>query len=76
MARTDQPQFKSASLPLPHKLSQVEWDFVEAHCKKREELGFIQQSIQSIYASATIVVRKMDTEENYTDFGSAVTIGR
>ena len=28
----------------PHKLGQVEWDFVEAQCRKLETLGFIQRS--------------------------------
>ena len=31
----------------PHKLGQVEWDFVEEQCKKLEALGFIQRSAQS-----------------------------
>ena len=52
----------------PHKLGQVEWDFVEAQCKKLEMLGFIQRSTQSTYASATVVVRKKDEGGNYTDF--------
>ena len=52
----------------PHKLGQVEWDFVEAQCRKLETLGFIQRSNQSAYASATVVVRKKDAEGNYTDF--------
>ena len=52
----------------PHKLGQVEWDFVDAQCKKLEALGFIQRSTQSMYAFATVVVRKKDLEGNYTDF--------
>ena len=52
----------------PHKLGQVEWDFVQAQCQKLEALKFIQRSTQSAYASATVVVRKKDTEGNYTDF--------
>ena len=52
----------------PHKLGQVEWDFVQAQCQKLEALGFIQRSTQSMYASATVVVRKKDAEGNYTDF--------
>ena len=52
----------------PHKLGQVEWDFVEAQYSKLEALGFIQRSTQSMYASATVVVRKKDAEGNYTDF--------
>ena len=52
----------------PHKLGKVEWDFVEAQCRKLETLGFIQRSNQSAYASATVVVRKKDAEGNYTDF--------
>ena len=52
----------------PHKLGQVEWDFVEAQCNKLKDLGFIRQSKQSQYASATVVVRKKDEEGNYTDF--------
>ena len=52
----------------PHKLGQVEWDFVQAHCQKLEALGFIRRSTPSMYASATVVVRKKDAEENYTDF--------
>ena len=52
----------------PHKLGQVEWDFVVGQCKKLEAPGFIQQSTQSTYASATVVVRKKDLEGNYTDF--------
>ena len=52
----------------PHKLGQVEWDFVESQCKKLEALGMIQWSTHSLYASATVVVRKKDAEGNYTDF--------
>ena len=52
----------------PHKLGQVEWDFVERQCAKLERLGFIRRSKQSKYASATVVVRKKDEEGNYTDF--------
>ena len=59
---SDKPIFR------PHKLGQVEWDFVAAQCKKLEALGMIQRSTQSLYASATVVVRKKDSEGNYTDF--------
>ena len=52
----------------PHKLGQVEWDFVEKQCCNLERLGFIRKSAQSKYASATVVVRKKDAEGNYTDF--------
>ena len=52
----------------PHKLGQVEWDFVDSQCKKLKALGFIQRSTQSQYASATVVVGKKDLDENYTDF--------
>ena len=52
----------------PHKLGHIEWDFVEAQCKKLEALGFIQCSTQSSYASATVLVRKKDVEGNYIDF--------
>ena len=52
----------------PHKLGQVEWDFVEAQCKKLEGLGFIQRSNQSMFALAIVVVRKKDEAGNYTDF--------
>ena len=31
----------------PHKLGQVEWDFVHAQCEKLAALGFIQRSKQS-----------------------------
>ena len=41
---------------------------MEAQCNKLEALGFIQRSTQSMYASATVVVRKKDAEGNYTDF--------
>ena len=51
-----------------HKLGQVEWDFVGAQCEKLAALGFIQRSTQSLYASATVVVRKNDEAGNYTDF--------
>ena len=51
----------------PHKLGQVEWDFVRAQCEKLAALGFIQRSTQSNYASAIVVVRK-DEHGNYTDF--------
>ena len=51
-----------------HKLSAAEWDFVDANCKKLLSLGFIRQSRQTRYASATVVVRKKDEEGNYTDF--------
>ena len=60
----------------PHKLGQVEWDFVESQCDKPERLGFIRRSKQSQYASATVVVRKKDEEGNYTDFGSVGTTAR
>ena len=60
---SDKPIFRS-----PQKLGQVEWDFVQAQCLKLEALGFIQRSTQSMYASATVVVRKKDAEGNYTDF--------
>ena len=60
---SDKPIFRP-----PHKLGQVEWDFVEAQCKNLERLGFIRRSNQSTYASATVVVRKEDAEGNYTDF--------
>ena len=52
----------------PHKLGQVEWDFVDAQCEELEALGFIQRSTQSTYAFATVVVRKKDLEGYYTDF--------
>ena len=52
----------------PHKLGQIEWDFVKTQCQKLETLGFIRKSTQSKYASATVVVRKKDTDGNYTDF--------
>ena len=60
---TEKPIFRP-----PHKLGRVEWDFVEAQCKKLEGLVFIQRSTQSLYASAIVVVRKKDEEGNYTDF--------
>ena len=60
---TDKPIFRP-----PHKLRQVEWDFVQAQCEKLAALGFIQRSTQSNYASATVVVRKKDEHGNYTDF--------
>ena len=60
---SDKPIFRP-----PHKLGQVEWDFVQAQCQKLEALGFIQRSTQYMYASATVVVRKKDAEGNYTDF--------
>ena len=52
----------------PHKLGQVEWDFVQAQCEKLSTLGFIQRSTQSSYASPTVVVWKKDEHGNYTDF--------
>ena len=60
---SDKPIFKP-----PHKLGQVEMDFVEAQCAKLEGVGFIQRSTRSLYASATVVVRKKDELGNYTDF--------
>ena len=60
---SDKPIFRP-----PHKLGQVEFDFVEAQCSKLEKLVFIKRSPQSQYASATVVVRKKDEEGNYTDF--------
>ena len=59
----DKPIFRP-----PHKLGQVEWDFVQTQCRKMEAVGVIQRSTQSMYASATMVVRKKDVEGNYTDF--------
>lgn len=55
-------------LQTPHKLGQVEWDFVGAQCEKSATLGFIQRSTQTMYASVTVVVRKKDEARNYTDF--------
>ena len=60
---SDKPIFRP-----PHKLGQVEWDFVEAQCNNLKRLGFIRRSNRSTYASATVVVRKKDAEGNYTDF--------
>ena len=60
---SDKPIFRP-----PHKLGQVEWDFLEGQCTNLERLGFIKKSKQSKYASATVVVRKKDMEGNYTDF--------
>ena len=60
---SDKPIFRS-----PHKVVQVELDFVETQCAKLEKLDFIRRSPQSQYASATVVVRKKDEEGNYTDF--------
>ena len=60
---SDKPIFRP-----PHKLGHVEWDFVEAQCAQLESLGFIQCSTQSMYASATVVVKKKDAKGNYTDF--------
>ena len=54
---SDKPIFRP-----PHKLGQVELDFVEAQCSKLEKLEFIGRSPQSQYASATVVVRKKDEE--------------
>ena len=65
--RIDLNSYKPIFRP-PHKLGQVEWDFVQAQCQKLEALGFIERSTQSMYASATVVVRKKDAEGNYTDF--------
>ena len=45
----------------------MEWDFVEAQCKKLESLGFIRRSTQSMYASAIVIVREKDAEGNYKD---------
>ena len=56
-----------------HKLGRVEWDFVEAQCKKLEALGFIQRSTQSTYASAMVVVRKKDEARNYTSGSAGIT---
>ena len=42
---SDKPIFRP-----PHKLGQVEWDFVEGQCEKLERLGFIRRSKQSKYA--------------------------
>ena len=61
----------NSKLPIfrpPHKLGQVEWDFVKTQCDKLEDLGFIQRSSQSMYAFATVVVRKKDADGNYTDY--------
>ena len=54
---SDKPIFRP-----PHKFWQVEWDFVEAQCAKLEALGMIQRPTQSMYASATVAVRKKDEE--------------
>ena len=40
---SDKPIFRP-----PHKLGQVEMDFVEAQCAKLEGLEFIQRSTQSL----------------------------
>ena len=47
----------------PHKLGQVELDFVDAQCSKLEKLGFIKRSSQSLNALATAVVRKKECDE-------------
>ena len=54
----------------PHKLGQVEMDFVEAQCATLEGLGFIVRSTQSLYASATMVARKKDECGNQATSGS------
>lgn len=41
-----------------YKLGLVEWDFVQAQCGKVAALSFTKRYIQSMYASATIVVGK------------------
>ena len=61
---TDKPIFRP-----PHKLGQVEWDFVEAQCKKVEGLGFIQRSTQSMFASAIVVDRKKDEAADFRQCG-------
>ena len=58
-----------------HKLGQVEWEFVEAQCKKQEGLSFIQRSTQSMYATATVVVRKKTSRAIEQTFSSVGTTG-
>ena len=53
--RLDLDTYKPIFRP-PHKLGQVELDFVEAQCAKLEGLGFIKRSTRSLYASTTVVV--------------------
>ena len=65
---SDKPIFRP-----PHKLGRVEWDFVQAQCRKLEALGFIQRSTQSMYASATVVVRRRMRKETILTSGSAET---
>ena len=42
----------------------MEWDFVEAQCKKLESLGFIQRSTQCMSASTIVIVQKKDEAGN------------
>lgn len=48
----------------PHKLGEVEWDFVGAQCEKFAAFGFIQRSTLSMYESATVVMHKEDEAGN------------
>lgn len=52
----------------PHKLGEVEWDFVEAQLSPVQQPKPNKRSTHSMYASATMVVCKKDEEGNHTDF--------
>lgn len=49
-----------------HRLSQAEWDLVEAKCKELEAVGLILPST-SQYAAATVLPTKKDEEGQYTE---------
>ena len=59
---TNKPIFSHA-----HKLGKTEWDFVGENSGKLEQQSLIGPSMQSKYASATVVVRKRDETGAYTD---------
>jgi hypothetical protein len=68
---TEKPIFSHA-----HKLGKTEWDFVGEHCEKLAQEGLIRPSLQSKYASATVVLRKRDESGAYTDLRQCGDTGR
>ena len=57
----EEPVFKSK-----HRLSEYEWDLVDARCLELELAGLIRRS-SSRYAAPTVMPAKKDAEGNYTD---------
>ena len=64
-----QLSYRHQNTRIPRALPRISvkhiYDRIKVDSDKLEELGFIQRSSQSMYAFATVVVRKKDAEGNY-----------